>query len=141
MKRFTCVATVLGMLATLSLTFDLSNAADKKEPSKKDRVKELMIQTHKGDNSPLMKVDRELKAEQPAWEEVQKHTKALVEVKKVMLEVGGPEVDFGYRSGKEYVKSVGDLETAAQKKDKQAASVAFQSIKASCASCHRDRMP
>ena len=53
------------------LTFDLSNAADKKEPSKKDRVKDLMIQTHKGDNSPLIKVDRELKADQPASEEVQ----------------------------------------------------------------------
>ncbi|MBY0522580.1 MAG: cytochrome c [Gemmataceae bacterium] len=133
MKRFVCVTTILVVLTALSFQFGMSEAADKKELS----MKELMIKTHKGDNSPLMRVDKQLGLEQPAWSDVQADTKALKEVSDLMERKGVG----GYRSTKEYVSSVKALTVAVEKKDRESAAKEFKRVKGTCAGCHKDGMP
>jgi len=127
MKRLGLTLLVFVVAGTTSLLLGPSRAADKKQT-----VKELMAKAHKGDDSPLMRINRQLQAETPAWPEVRKDTEVLVELAKVVGEM--------YTGGGMYHEGVEALTAAVQKKEKQAAATAFGKVKATCVSCHKEKM-
>jgi hypothetical protein len=132
MSRLGAVLLVCTVAGTTSLLLGPSNAADKKLPT----AKELMAKAHKGDDSPLMRVDRQLQAEQPVWAEVRKDTDVLMELGTWLK---AKEI-VNYKSTKAYVESVEALDVAVQKKDKPAATASFGKLKGTCASCHKEKM-
>jgi hypothetical protein len=137
MNRLIVVVLATSVLGTASFLYQSPAVADSKEPPLGDRIKDLMRKTHKGDESPLMRVDRGLKAETPEWAAVRKNTDALVSLQKLL----GQQEIIGYRSTKEYVASVQALDKAVDKKDRGAAMAAFLKVKGTCMSCHRNGMP
>jgi hypothetical protein len=119
-------------LAVLGFRFAGSEAADKKGPS----MKELMRKTHKGDNSPLMRVDRQLRADAPAWGEVRKDVAALMVVSDALQKRGAE----GYRSPALYIAGMKALDAATKKENRKDAGIALGQVKASCMSCHQKDM-
>ena len=60
MKRMACVSSVVAVLIVAA-------AADDTTPT----IKEIMGKLHKGDDSPLAKLKKALKSDEPDWKEVQ----------------------------------------------------------------------
>jgi len=134
MNRLLGTICVLAFAVVLSCTLGLSTAGDKgkKEPT----IQDLMLQSHKGKDSPLAKVDEQLRADAPSWDEIQKNARPLVDLGKRL-----EGYSDRYTSGKAYAGSAKALGTAVEKRDMEAAVKAFKSLKSTCASCHRDKMP
>ena len=103
------------------------------EPEKRGaslkELRELMAKAHKGDDSPLGQIRKELKADDPDWALVGKDAQALEDLADVLR-------DSQPYSADRYFKSVHDLDAAAQAKDKSAAVQALGMLRKSCASCH-----
>jgi cytochrome c556 len=131
-RHWTFAVVALSCLAVLGLRLAGSAAADKKEPT----MKELMAKTHKGDNSPLMRIDRQLRSDDPAWTDVRKDVAALMIVSDRLAKGDGG----GYRNPALYIKGMKALDAAAKKEDKPASATAFSQVKASCMSCHKKDM-
>ena len=131
-RRWTFASVACVCLAVLGFRLTGSEAADKKEPS----MKELMRKTHKGDNSPLMRVDRQLRADAPAWTEVRKDVAALMVVSDALKKRGNE----GYRSPALYIQGMKALDVATKKEDRKDAGAALGQVKASCMSCHEKDM-
>src|SRR5689334_5516604 len=129
-RRWMFAVAACGFLAMLG--FGLVGAADKKEPTMKD----LMARTHKGDNSPLMRVDRQLRSDAPNWADVRKDVAALMVVSDRLEKGDGG----GYRNPKLYIQGMKSLHVAAGKEDRTASTTAFNQVKASCMSCHKKEM-
>ncbi len=108
--------------------------AEEKKPTRAN-IKELMAKTHKGADSPLGKLSKELKAEEPSWDEVRKQVKELNRMASALV-----NSDDG-RSAGDYQKSVTALDAAAAKKDKAAAAEARQMLFKSCGNCHYGHAP
>ena len=91
--------------------------------------RELMAKAHKGDDSPLGQIRKELNADDPDWALVGKDAHALVELADVLRDSRPYAAD-------RYYKSVHDLDAAAEMQDKPAAVAALVGLRKSCASCH-----
>ncbi len=109
------------------LVLGTSRAVDKDS-----KTKELMIKSHRGDASPLGRLAKELKAEEPAWAEVQKSTKELVATGKALGKADVPSKP----SAERYLESALALEAAAQKKDRTAITAAHKKLMEACNGCH-----
>jgi hypothetical protein len=109
--------------------------ADDKKPTKAD-IKELMKKTHKGEDSPLGKLSKELKSEEPSWDEVQKQVKELNNMASALA-----SCDDTSKVAGNFQKSVTALDAAATKKDKAAAVEARQMLFKSCGACHYGGAP
>jgi hypothetical protein len=131
MKRLVTAATVAALLAGGVWL----RAADKERT--KDEIKELMKKTNKGDDSPMGKLSKELKSEEPSWPELQKQVKELSTLAAAL----GECKDIGKGGAAKYQKSVEALDAAAAKKDKGAAVEARTALLKSCASCHYGGAP
>jgi cytochrome c556 len=125
-KRLILAAVVLAVLAGGTVWL----RAEEKKPTKAD-IKELMAKTHKGEDSPLGKLGKELKADEPSWDEVQKQVKELNTMAHALADCD----DTSKRAGN-FQKSVTALDAAATKKDKAAAVEARQMLVKSCSACH-----
>ena len=128
MKRLMAAAAMVALLAGGVWL----RAAEKS----RDDIKELMKKTNKGDDSPMGKLSKELKADEPSWPEVQKQVKELSALAAAL----GEYKDGGKRAER-YQKGVEALEAAATKKDKGAAVEARAALLKSCAACHYGGAP
>src|SRR5215469_2211179 len=70
MNRLWCVTAGLALLAGGTMVLTLSGAKEKKPPS----IKAIMTKAHKGENSLIRKVGKDLKEDEPNWADVQKKT-------------------------------------------------------------------
>jgi hypothetical protein len=128
MKRLMAAAAVVALLAGGVWL----RAAEKT----KDDIKELMKKTNKGEDSPMGKLSKELKADEPSWPEVQKQVKELSALAAAL----GEYKDGGKRAER-YQKGVEALDAAVAKKDKTAAVEARAALLKSCAACHYGGAP
>jgi hypothetical protein len=101
-------------------------------------IKEIMTKAHKGPTSLLMALGMQLKADQPEWGAVQKETKELIGLGECLSKNEPPkgEKDSWSKLTQAYVKEAKELDGAAQKQDKKAATAAQAKLSGSCKACH-----
>ena len=134
MKRLTCVALGLALLAAAALTRSPSYAADK-DPT----IKEIMTKAHKGGDALLGTLGKDLKADSPDWDKVQKETKELVELGTSLGKNDPPKGDkeSWMKLTAAYLDTAKDLDAAAGKKDKDTAAADQKKLTGSCMNCHK----
>src|SRR5439155_8470261 len=106
-----CAVLVLGAVAVLALA--PSRADDKKDPT----IKEIMNKAHKGGNSLIQKVGKELKAAEVDWDHIAEHTKELLDLGKGLIKNDPPrgEKESWEKLSKQYEDTATVLDKAAQK--------------------------
>lgn len=134
MQRFV-IATALfcvTVLASSALTADEPKKDEKKdEKTARKEIAKLMKDTHRGEKSPHMRAEAELKKDAPDWTEIAKSAKAFTD-----MGAAFKAVRFDYSSPERYIESASSLSKAADNKDKKAATEAFSALKRTCAACH-----
>jgi hypothetical protein len=135
MKNVWQVVSVVALLAAMVVTATSSSADDKKDPT----IKEIMTKAHKGGDSLIQTVGKELKAGDPDWADIQKKTKQLVELG---TSLGKNEPPKGEQKSwekltKQYLENAKALNTAVEKKDKKDALAAHKKLTGMCATCHK----
>jgi cytochrome c553 len=135
MSRVMPLSTGLTVLAVLAVALGWASADDK-TPS----IKDIMTKAHKGGDSLIEKLGKELKADEPKWDDVQKETKELVDLGSALGKNDPPkgEKESWAKLTKQYVDEAKVLDGAAQKKDKAAAAEAQKTLKTYCAACHKE---
>jgi cytochrome c553 len=128
MMRVLCAAallTVIGMAA----------AQNQKDLS----IKDIMGKAHKGGDSLIGKLGKQLKADAPNWEEVQGETKELVSLGTGLGKNTPPkgEKESWDKLTKNYVTTAKELDADAQRKDKNAGTGALTQLRGMCANCHK----
>lgn len=129
MKRLACTAAALALLAAAAL------AQGEKTPS----VKEIMTKANKP-NGLYFNLSKELKDDEPMWDEIQKETKELA---KLATALGKNEPTLGPKDSwskltKDYADNAKALDEAAQKKDLRAVQTAHAKLGGgACMSCHK----
>jgi cytochrome c556 len=136
MKRLAFVLGLVAVVALLSLSHRPAEAAD-------PTIKEIMTKAHKGGNSLITTVGKELKEDTPPWADVQKQTKELVELGSSLGKNDPPKGDkeSWKKLTDQYVTDAKALDAAAQKKDKDAATKAHTKLTGQCMACHRAHRP
>jgi cytochrome c553 len=126
--------TALAACAALVLVASSSGAEDKTPP-----IKEIMNKAHKGGDSLLATVGKDLKADKPDWDDVQKLSKQLVELGTALGKNKPPkgDQDSWDKLTKEYVETANTLVAAADKKEKKDAAAAQAKLAGSCMACHK----
>jgi len=133
------------MLASTALTLSLlavalwvlpAGAQNGKPPT----AKELMQKLNKGPNSLCPTIGKELKAENPSWEQVQKDAKEFVTLATALAAAKPPkdEDNTWDKHAKAYAADARALESAVDKKDKAAAQKAHAKLAnmKTCNDCH-----
>lgn len=102
-------------------------------------VKDIMSKLHKGENPPITAVKKGLQAEPPNWADVQKLTHDFAGLASSLSKNDPPKGDKSswVSLTKAYADTAGELDKAAQKKDKGAALAAHGKLAAACANCHK----
>ncbi len=128
MKRVLCAVALL-------VVFGVAAAQEKKDAS----IKDIMNKAHKGGDSIIGKLGKQLKSDTPNWDDVQKESKELVSLGTDLGKATPPkgEKESWSMLTSRYVKTAKDLETDAQKKDKVAANDALTKLRGSCTDCHK----
>lgn len=133
MKRILCVASLL-------LLAPLAGAQGDKIPSAKDIMKKL----NGGPNCLNAYIGKDLQAEAPNWDEIQKETKEYAGLAAVLGKNTPSKGDKA--SWEKLTKAFADdakaLEQAAQNKDKKTAQTIYNKINTtSCKECHKVHRP
>jgi cytochrome c556 len=125
MKRLAYAAAGLVLLAGLAVAADPT-------------IKEIMTKAHKGSSSLLADMNGELRQDEPDWASIQKDSKELVELGTALGKNKPPKGDEANwdRLTKNYLSTAKSLDSAAQSKDKSAASTALRKLQGSCKECH-----
>lgn len=123
-------------VAVVALVMGPAAADEDKVPT----IKEVMGKVNKGPKALSGMLGKELKAGDPDWSEIQKHTKEVAKLV-AALEKNTPkkgEEDSWKQLTKDYAAKAKELDEAAEKKDKDAALAAHKKISgmAFCKSCH-----
>jgi hypothetical protein len=104
-------------------------------------VKDIMGKAHKGPNSLLANIGKDLKADEPDWDDIQKETKELVELGTSLGKNDPPQGDKDSwdKLTKSYLEGVKTLDSAAQKKDQKGAQSAQAKLAQpkTCMDCHQ----
>jgi hypothetical protein len=134
MKRLVALACVAAVLAAAVLATGPAGAQGDKAPT----VKEIMGKAHKGPNSVIATLGKELRADDPDWADIQKHTKELVTLGSGLAKNEPPKGEKAswQKLTQGYVTTARDLDAAAQRKDKNAATAAHKKLTGSCTGCH-----
>jgi hypothetical protein len=134
MSRRRWGAALAAVLVVLAASWTPSSADDDKEPT----IKEIMTKAHKGGNSLLNTVGKDLKAADPDWAEVQKKTKELVKLGTSLGKATPPKGDkeSWEKLTKSYTDTAKDLNRSAGNKDKDKAVGAQMKLTKMCANCH-----
>jgi len=149
MRRTTIVAAA-GLACAIVFVAGLApvsgqDKSEKKVPTRKD-VKELMAKAHKGDNSTLASIQKELKAQSPDWARVGADVKSLHEMAEA-LRAAGPYAyhyvayEHMQRAAGAYANNVNALDRAAQARDSKAAVAALAGLRGTCSACHGYTIP
>jgi cytochrome c556 len=98
---------------------------------KNQAIKELMVKSHRGENAPLSRLAKQVKAENPDWQSVKDNVAKLREMSTALAK-------FKKNSAgqKDYAKGVDGLMAAMEKKDREALTVAHRMLMQSCSGCH-----
>jgi hypothetical protein len=125
--------TVVGMLVALSVPV---GAQDEKPLT----AKEIMGKLNKGPNSLCPTIGKDLRADPPAWEQIQKETKDFAALAGALTKAKPPrgEQESWDKLCKAYAESATALDEAADKKDKKAVQAAHAKLAdmKSCKACH-----
>jgi hypothetical protein len=126
--------TALAAFGVLVFVASAVGADDKTPP-----IKEIMTKAHKGGDSLLATVGKDLKADTPDWAEVGKLSKQLVELGTALGKNKPPKGDQASwdKLTKDYLDTATTLETAAEKKEKKDAAAAQSKLAGSCMACHK----
>jgi cytochrome c556 len=126
MKRVLCAAAGLALLGGLAMAADPT-------------IKDIMTKAHKGGNSLLQTMNKELKEDEPDWNDVQKDSKELVELGAALGKNKPPrgEPDSWEKLTKGYLDTAKSLEASAEKKDKSGAKASLGKLLGSCKGCHQ----
>ena len=102
-----------------------------------------MTKAHKGGDSLIEKLGKELKDDEPKWDDIQKQTKDLVDLGTALGKNKPPkgEQESWDKLTKKYLDEAKVLDEAAKKKDKSAAADAQKTLKTYCADCHKEHKP
>jgi hypothetical protein len=135
MTRLWWVTGFLVLLAGAGLTRNATSADEEKEPT----IKEIMTKAHKGGNSLIQKLGKELKADDPEWETIQKQTKELVKLGTSLGKNDPPkgEKESWEKLTKEYLENAQSLEKSAKDKNKEKATEVQKTLTKSCMACHK----
>ncbi len=134
MNAFSRIVAALAVLFAVALIAPTSVAEDD-APS----IKDIMNKAHKGGDSILSKLGKDLKAEKPDWDEIAALSKELVTLGSAL---GKNKPKKGDQESwdkltKEYVETATALQAAAEKKEKKDAAAAQEKLSKSCMSCHK----
>jgi cytochrome c553 len=134
MKKVLTVVTGLAVAAALATGLGLTRA-DEKEPT----IKEIMTKAHKGGDSIIEHLKKDLKEKDPDWAEIKTHGKELVDLGASLGKATPKKGDKASweKLTKTYVDNAKALEAAADKKDSKASSASLQKLSTSCGGCHR----
>src|SRR5262245_8724315 len=135
MRRLAKWVAVLALGAVAALILAPSRAADDKDLT----IKEIMTKAHKGGNSLIQVVGKELKANDVDWDHVTDHVKDLVKLGKGLAKNEPPRGDKASweKLTKQYEDNATALQKAAEKKDKKAAVEAHKKLTGMCMTCHK----
>ena len=127
MKRMACMASAVAILF-------IGARADDATPS----IKEIMGKLHKGDESPLAKLKKSLKSDEPDWKDVQDLTKDFESLGASLAKNDPPKGGKSAfeKRAKAYYQYAKSLNEAAKAKDKGKAQTALNKIGSSCKACH-----
>jgi cytochrome c556 len=134
MKKWVLIA---GMLLVVSMAF-LSGQSGTVEAEETLTIKQVMVKLHKGASSPLAKLKNELKAEAPAWAEIEKQSKDFVIIGASLAKNEPRKGDKeGWKQlADSYFADAKALDDAAKAHDKAGTEAAFKKLSASCKACH-----
>jgi cytochrome c556 len=135
MRRLVCGASVLALLLLAALATSPAGAGDEPTPT----IKDVMRKLHKGANSPLARLKKDLGAPAPNWKAVQDTTKDFVILGAALGKNDPPRGEAaGYKKlADAYFTNAKALDDAAKAEDKAAAQAAYRKLSASCKSCHQ----
>jgi hypothetical protein len=135
MGRRLCGAALAAALIGLAASGTQSIAEDDKDPS----IKEIMTKAHKGGNSLLSTVGKDLKSGEPNWDDVQTKTKELVKLGKSLGKNDPPKGDkeSWEKLTKSYLDTAKQLDDAVRAKEKSKAVTAHSKLTKMCAACHK----
>ena len=135
MGRRLCGAALAAALIGLAASGTQSIAEDDKDPS----IKEIMTKAHKGGNSLLSTVGKDLKSAEPNWDDVQTKTKDLVKLGKSLGKNDPPKGDkeSWEKLTKSYLDTAKQLDDAVRAKEKSKAVTAHSKLTKMCATCHK----
>jgi hypothetical protein len=114
------------------------------DPEKTPTVKEIMGKAHKGPNSILPNVAKDLRDDNgPDWDEIKKSAKELVSLGKNLSRNDPPKGEKASweKLTKAYTEHAQALLSAAEKKNKSAAETAQKKLQSSCTGCHKMHRP
>jgi hypothetical protein len=114
------------------------------DPEKMPTIKEIMGKAHKGPNSILPNVGKDLRdSNGPDWDEIKRSAKELVSLGKALTKNEPPkgEKSSWQKLTKAYTESAQALLTAAEKQNKSAAESAQKQLQSSCTGCHKSHRP
>lgn len=125
--------------ALVLLVSCISVALAQKEPT----IKEIMQKAHKGTNSLLPELGKELKPASPNWTTVQKKTDELIVLATAM---GKNDPPMGEKASwekltKSYLDNVKSLDKAVKEKNQAEAQKVHGVLIKSCTSCHKPHRP
>ncbi len=131
-------AVVAGFMA-LVVTLDTTRAEEKKDPS----IKEIMTKAHKGADSLIGKLGKELKADTLDWDLIQKQTKELAEMGMSLSKATPPQGDkeSWEKLTKVYVANSKEMVASADKKDKDTTAADVMKVTMMCGNCHKVHKP
>jgi hypothetical protein len=132
MRRVTTAAALFGaaLLAASALT---AEEPKKDEKTVRKDIAKMMKDAHRGEKSPHVRVEAELKKEKPDWDQLAKDAKAFDTMGKEFKNLG---IYYPYTSPTGYIKTAAALGKAAGEKDRKAATEAFAGLNKSCVACH-----
>jgi cytochrome c556 len=130
-----CVA----LVALLTIFQGGSDGTKEKTPS----VKEIMQKLHGGRDGLRTKLNKEMRASKPDWEQIERETKEFVKFAEALGKNNPPRGDrqsWDRLTGL-YVASAKDMDTAAEKHDVAGFKAAFNKMGGSCLNCHNAHRP
>jgi hypothetical protein len=137
MKKYAWVAVVPALLAVLALSGGGQGA------DAKPTIKQIMQKAHGGPNSLKNLLLKELKDDEPDWDEIQGQTKVYVALVSELSKNKPPkgEAASWQKLTSTFTADVRALDAAARKKDKRAALAAHMKVSKFCSSCHDVHKP
>ena len=135
MRRRWCGAALALMLMGLAALWTPLSAEDDEEPS----IKAIMTKAHKGGNSLLAMLGKDLKAADPNWDDIHKKTKELVKLGTSLGKNVPPKGDkeSWEKLTKSYLDTAKQLDAAVAAKENSKAVTAHSKLTKTCMACHK----
>ena len=134
MKKAMCVVMVMGLFVSSGLASRFARSDDEKTYT----IKEVMQKLHKGSNSALAKLKKDLAKETPDWAEIQARAKEFETYGESLPKNDPPrgEKEDFKKLADSYYENAKKLNSAAKKEDKADVQASFKKIQNACKTCH-----